>query len=602
MRYDKLLRHVHEVLAQGESTIVWKLLGQLVPGVQQDDIGKLVQGIARSRDTARYLSLSNVASQHLHAGDYKAFIRLYPLASLLRKYPFQDETITEKDRKSAALTKWWASEKQCKRANRRLRYYRSRGYRLRDDTYLLMEDARQIVANILGNSIPHEFIVGDEGRFGPGMTLCSRSPDRTTPYYKYANRPYSCTVGAKFLAKLAIACNEQWVRGLDDRPSGSVVLLPEEKLTIALNSLKLVDANRVTFVPKDAKTLRSIAIEPHMNVYLQLGVDAWIRTRLKRVGIDLDNQAHNQDAAKRGSLGSEHGLSQYSTIDLSAASDTLSIELVRWLLPENWFDLLDDLRCQHGIIEGQKVRYEKFSSMGNGFTFAVESLIFYALAQACARRYHSPDRVLVYGDDIIVTANIALRLIQLLNFCGFKTNVDKTFILGPFKESCGTDWLSGVNVRPLLIKQPLRSISDVFYLRNAFQGTAGSHSILANSDKASSYLEKLLPDAIRFYGPRDANPTTVLHSDYRDVYGRDSIGWDSDISAPTYVSCVWKARTFAGANRFQYLQFLEGQTRSQRGAYRPPDALDILSQSSSGNITRRHHASIRVKRRVASNW
>lgn len=102
--------------------------------------------------------------------------------------------------------------------------------------------------------------------------------------------------------------------------------------------LRIVRGNRVVMVPKSAKTHRTISAEPTGNSFLQQGVGRYIRQRLKRFGVDLDDQTINQDLARRALL------DNLATIDLSSASDTLSIGLVKLLLPPDWYQVLSDLR------------------------------------------------------------------------------------------------------------------------------------------------------------------------------------------------------------------------------------------------------------------
>jgi hypothetical protein len=159
---------------------------------------------------------------------------------------------------------------------------------------------------------------------------------------------------------------------------------------------------------------------------------------------------------------------------MSMASDTLSIELVRQLLPEEWFNLLDNLRSLRGVMGDDEVPYAKFSSMGNGFTFQLESMIFYALTLAVAKHLGFPLRdtdercsnIAVYGDDIIVPAGMALVLVDVLAFTGFKLNDDKSFLFGPFRESCGTDWFEGRDVRPLFLKRIVKNAKDIIFVSN----------------------------------------------------------------------------------------------------------------------------------------
>jgi hypothetical protein len=224
------------------------------------------------------------------------------------------------------------------------------------------------------------------------------------------------------------------------------------------------NGNRITFVPKDARTLRTIAIEPALNVCLQLGVHSFIADRLHTLGNSIIDQERNQEWAR---LGSMRGLgSSYATIDLSQASDSVSTELVRWLLPSDWFGFLDDIRCKSGVVEGAPMLYEKFSSMGNGFTFALETLIFWALGRAVASTVHGAEVVSVYGDDIVVDDRAALLMVEVLQFAGLVVNTTKSFVLGPFRESCGADWHSGLRVTPQYIRRAVLRCTDVYNLLN----------------------------------------------------------------------------------------------------------------------------------------
>lgn len=133
---------------------------------------------------------------------------------------------------------------------------------------------------------------------------------------------------------------------------------------------------RLTFVPKTAKTHRPIVVEPSLNGLWQLGVGTYLKQRLlKFANIDLYDQERNRTLAKRGSVDGT-----IATIDLSSASDTVALGLVFDLLPFQWAEFLGSLRSGDVCYNDSILQLEKFSSMGNGFTFELESLIFWALA------------------------------------------------------------------------------------------------------------------------------------------------------------------------------------------------------------------------------
>jgi hypothetical protein len=193
-----------------------------------------------------------------------------------------------------------------------------------------------------------------------------------------------------------------------------------------------------------------------MNIRLQLSVGAYIRSRLAKHGVNLDNQSINQ---RRARLGCKTG--HLATIDLSMASDTMCRELVFQLLPIDWALLLDDLRSKYTLWpDGQTRMNEKFSSMGNGFTFELESLIFFALVSSVS------DNVSVYGDDIILPASKFEDAKSVLEWAGFSLNEKKSFSEGFFRESCGFDGFAGVDVTPVYLRTLPKRTEDVIHLHN----------------------------------------------------------------------------------------------------------------------------------------
>lgn len=186
-----------------------------------------------------------------------------------------------------------------------------------------------------------------------------------------------------------------------------------------------------------------------MNVFVQKGFGNIIRRRLKKVTVNLDDQTLNRRLAYEGSLDGS-----LSTLDLSSASDTVSKEIVRLLLPPDWYEALCLCRSEKGILPcGTEVLFRKFSSMGNGFTFELESLIFWALCSAARQYYGETDRrMAIFGDDIIVPSGLTPKVVSLLEFAGFIVNTKKSHTDGPFRESCGKHFFKGVDVTPVYFR------------------------------------------------------------------------------------------------------------------------------------------------------
>lgn len=224
---------------------------------------------------------------------------------------------------------------------------------------------------------------------------------------------------------------------------------------------EIVSGSRAATVPKNSDINRMIAVEPTGNMFLQQGLMAMMYVRMKRVGLDLAIlPTLHKERAKIASITSNE-----ATIDWSSASDCVSIELLRWLLPPKWFECCDRVRSTSMSIDKESVALNMFSTMGNAVTFPLETLVFWTLAQATRLQSlntlsHFPewkDRHLcsVFGDDCIVPSSIALDFIQVMENVGFIVNEEKSFYGDErFRESCGGDYLRGYDVRPFFMKAP----------------------------------------------------------------------------------------------------------------------------------------------------
>lgn len=368
----------------------------------------------------------------------------YLFANLLSKY---DDGKPSKEKEKATWDRFYEAEKLCLNTNRMFRSQERFQYYSTSSTgvWSLMESASRKVASMLG---PFSWDEASQGfAWGPGAS--TRLPRRKShAAHKFSGKP-EATIGNAALAAAAIAAVPLWKESV--RSDGEAL------------DVQIVKGNRIVTVPKNYKTDRTIAIEPCMNMYVQKGIGSMIRRRLRLYGCDLNSQVRNQRLARVGSMAGS-----LATIDLSMASDTVAYELVRFMMPPDWFEALEQCRSPVGVLpSGEEIRYQKFSSMGNGYTFELESLIFYALALSVVEAYGIEDtRVAVYGDDIIVPTLAAEPLLQLLAVCGFKPNNDKTFSAGPFRESCGKHYFSGNDVTPFFVRRPTERLSDLFLLHN----------------------------------------------------------------------------------------------------------------------------------------
>jgi len=175
-------------------------------------------------------------------------------------------------------------------------------------------------------------------------------------------------------------------------------------------------------------------------------------------GINLAvQQTKNRELARQGSV-----TDGYVTIDLESASDSMSIKMLESTLPSDFFRWLVGLRCPLTDVPGLGYfATDMISTMGNGFTFPLQTMLFSAVVIAAARvrgikisypRGNCTGTFGVNGDDIIVERVIADDVLSLLRLLGFKVNRDKSFFEGPFRESCGGDYYLGHPVRGVYVK------------------------------------------------------------------------------------------------------------------------------------------------------
>jgi len=231
--------------------------------------------------------------------------------------------------------------------------------------------------------------------------------------------------------------------------------------------------SRLVTVAKNSTSRRTITVEPVLLQFVQQGLNTILRDNIKkdrvlRNSLDLTDQSHNQKLAMDGS---RTGL--WATIDLSSASDLLSLELVKFVFQskptfQDWLVRSRSREYTDGISSRVLLKY---AGMGNATTFPVQSVTFALIAMAaildCVGLKPTPRRlerasrlVRVYGDDIIVPAQYSQQVVNWLEHFGLKVNKRKSFTdykswwehQPCFRESCGVDAYGGVDVTPLYLR------------------------------------------------------------------------------------------------------------------------------------------------------
>ena len=284
---------------------------------------------------------------------------------------------------------------------------------------------------------------------------------------------------------------------------------------------------KVISVPKTAKTPRIIAMEPACMQYAQQAVSGILVKSieaeyiLKRL-IGFSDQEPNQVLAREGSL-----FGTLATLDLSEASDRVTNDLVRFLFGR-WQHLdgaiqaCRSYRAEVRVDDDTLVQRElvKFASMGSALTFPIEAMTFLAIVflgieRNYGRRLLVSDisrmigMVRVYGDDIVVPTNHVRSVVHVLESFGFKVNSDKSFWSGSFRESCGKDYFSGVDVSYIKFRKRFpddrRSVEEIVSLVSFFNQAKDmgyTHTVDA--------LRKELKDLFGGFFPRVSRESAIL--------------------------------------------------------------------------------------------
>ena len=350
----------------------------------------------------------------------------------------------------AAKKKFLQYEELCGLTNHRLSHPATDPLNKGSSVWLLNATKRK-VEMILGDFAADEFV--DKANWGPGVSTLLKGED-VSPTNKFHDER-GITRGLYSLVKpwFSTAYPGWWSHLSSENQSEGFIFQA---------------GNEIVTVPKNSKTDRVIAIEPGINLWFQKAVGTMIRRRLRRCGVDLNTQERNQQLAYLGSISSE-----LATVDFSSASDSICKSLVEELLPRRWFVLMDSCRSHVGTQSGTPIHWNKFSSMGNGFTFELESLIFYAAALAvCEYQNVSTQDVSVFGDDVILPNSCYDLFSSFSEFLGFRVNKQKSFSSGYFRESCGSHFFDGIDCKPVFLKERLRNVQSFYKLANSIRRLA----------------------------------------------------------------------------------------------------------------------------------
>lgn len=300
---------------------------------------------------------------------------------------------------------------------------------------------------------------------------------------------------------------------------------------------------RIRFVPKNLKVSRSICMEPNTLMFFQQAVLREIRRAIRKSDfnrfIRFEDQTRNQRLAFEGSYTSE-----CDTIDLSAASDSVSLKLVKSIFPPSWLIPMITTRSHSVYLpDNTIVRLNKFAPMGSALCFPTQSIIFASVCiMAAIRRVYEKEKAVipicdwipqnisrvvrlfkdecsydrkrfqplaVYGDDICVDSSLTQDVVSILSRLGFEINISKSFTDSQaFRESCGKYYLSGTDITPLYFR-----IEGVRSRLTASHVVSGVHLINESYLRRYKHLYRFLHNSIMHWRSRqnfDKNPIAYV--------------------------------------------------------------------------------------------
>jgi len=496
--------------------------------MSSDDTNKVVSDLA-----LRHLSLvghedGTKLSSYVTARDYRALCAYEPNYSEL--HPEDAANIRQAlgfftkrkdldigvDPREVAKSKFEAAEELCRQTNELIKAVASGKACLPPYVNSVLYAAQRKIARILG---PVPKLSDLSPKFGPGATTKTKKRDASSRS-KLGER-FACS---EELAPIASCCLRELARWSEPCEG------PHQKPPAPVE----IHTGKLAFVRKTAKTDRCIVVEPILNGMFQIGIGRHLQRRLLRWGVDISDQSKNKHLARLASVSGA-----LATLDLSSASDTIALELVYDLLPIDWAHFLSRFRTGSvRMPDGSILKLQKFSSMGNGFTFPLETLIFYALAHASCEGDELQGSVSVYGDDIIVPSTCYSKLVRVLTTVGFIPNPDKSFSTGHFRESCGGDYLYGMDIRPFYLKGPL-SGEAAFVLHNFY----ARRGLL----EFSAEVIKVVDPIIRIYGPDGYGDGHLLGVHRRSTKPKHvEQGWSGYIFDTFTKRSRYSVRSYAG--------------------------------------------------------
>lgn len=343
----------------------------------------------------------------------------YQLENLFKRYKFDKDVHTDAELLADAKKKFFATQVRI-----------SSGLHVTEPVSRLLHEARKICRQILGTyDLEEHYSLCRFGKRASVGTTYSKS------YLDIKLLQSPLTGSADHIAWFCKYLDTDPILGriINKRPlTNGPIYTVCDTLTLA-------------FVPKSYKALRCIMKNTLIGSFYTYGLGKVIQKRLSDVGLRIPTMQNKHGRLAKSSSRDR----RLATADLSSASDSISRELLCAVLPRKWYELVKFGSIPYITMDNQRYRISSIATMGLGHTFPLQTLVFYSLLKAIGNLLGDPKMfVSVYGDDLIYPSRIHRYVKALFPELHLQLNGEKTYVKDHFRESCGSDYFRGCNVRP----------------------------------------------------------------------------------------------------------------------------------------------------------
>lgn len=257
---------------------------------------------------------------------------------------------------------------------------------------------------------------------------------------------------------------------------------PRSNHSINNNVVKNYYTAECQLVPKSYKSARLIAKEHPTRQWYMQAVRAELENTIARNGYSKYLDFHDQETNRFQAYASSCD-GTMATVDLSSASDSISVSLVRDVFPARLVKLIDKYRSYTFELNGKVHITQMAFTSGSALTFPIETILFYSIAKVATEFCGVDSPAYAYGDDTLVHTSVYETYCDFLAMLGFTVNMDKSFSTGAYRESCGVEYDDGIDCHTTYfprkpLKRDLGSVESIRMVHNSLYIALQSPEIL----------------------------------------------------------------------------------------------------------------------------